>query len=152
MSKLPDPFLMTDREVMARTLWGEARGEDRVGREMVAAVIMNRVNLDLGNDGKPDWWGEGVKGVCLKKWQFSCWLEADPNRVKLLTVTEADPVFRECLEIADAAMAGALPDRTVGATHYANIRLLRKAGAVPKWATDANRTAEHGRHTFFRVL
>lgn len=139
--------------VLARTLWGEARGEDRLGREMVASVIMNRVNLDLGRDGKPDWWGEGVVAVCLMPWQFSCWLAGDPNRAKLMAVTEADPVFRDCVEIARAAIAGRLPDATGGATHYLNVPLvLKTANKLPVWATDANRTAAHGRHTFYRVL
>lgn len=141
-------------EVLARTLWGEARGEDRQGREMVANVVMNRVNLDLGHDGKPDWWGEGVVAVCLKPWQFSCWLPNDANRKKLMAVTEADSVFRECVEIARQAIAGNLPDRTGGATHYLNIPLVLKAGGkLPTWATDAKKhTADHGGHAFFRVI
>lgn len=140
--------------VLARTLWGEARGEDRRGREMVANVVMNRVNLDLGRDGKPDWWGEGVVAVCLMPWQFSCWLPNDANRKKLMAVTEADPVFRECVEFARQATAGNLPDRTGGATHYLNIPLVLKTGGkLPRWATDASkRTAAHGGHTFFRVI
>lgn len=144
----------TPHDVLARTLWGEARGEDRRGREMVANVIMNRVNLDLGRDGKPDWWGEGVIAVCLMPFQFSCWLPRDPNRKKLLAVTEADPVFRECVEIASAAIAGTLPDYTGGATHYLNIPLILKTGqTLPTWATDARkRTADHLGHTFFRVI
>ena len=50
---------MSDLDTLARTLWAEARGEGVAGMEAVAAVIMNRVNADLGNDDKPDWWGEG---------------------------------------------------------------------------------------------
>lgn len=140
--------------VLARTLYGEARGEDRRGREMVANVIMNRVNIDLHGDGKPDWWGEGVVAVCLAPWQFSCWLPKDPNRTKLMAITEANPIFRECVEIARLAVANALPDRTHGATHYLNIPLVKKTtGTLPAWAADASkRTAAHGGHTFFRVI
>lgn len=140
--------------VLARTLYGEARGEDRRGREMVANVVMNRVNIDLHRDGKPDWWGEGVVAVCLAPWQFSCWLPKDPNRAKLMAVTEADPIFRECVQIARQAIAGNLPDHTGGATHYLNIPLVMKTGGkLPTWATDAKKhTAAHGGHTFFRVI
>ncbi len=151
MSALLDPHSLSDLEIFARTLWGEARGEDCIGRHMVANVIMNRVNADLGHDGKPDWWGEDIKGVCLKIYQFSCWLPADPNRIKLLTVTTADPVFRECLEIAEAAIAGRLEDLTRGSTHYANVVLLTKLGTLPAWATHVNWRVRHGHHDFFLV-
>lgn len=148
----PDP---TDPvEILARTLWGEARGEDRQGREMVANVIMNRVNADLGNDGKPDWWGEGVVEVCLAPWQFSCWLPGDPNRAKLVAVTAEDRVFAQCLDIAAAALAGDLPDRTAGATHYLNPEVTKKQnrGGLPKWVRGRTPTAIHGRHHFFRLI
>lgn len=144
---------LSDRQVMALTLWAEARGEGRLGREKVANCIMNRVNIDLGNDGKPDWWGEGVKAVCLKPWQFSCWNENDPNRGQMRKVTEADPVYAECLEIADRAMAGELPDTTNGATHYLNPKtVLASVGKLPTWATHEHVADDYGRHTFFRVL
>lgn len=147
----PDRPSLSDHQVFARTLWGEARGEDCFGRHMVANVIMNRVNADLGHDNKPDWWGEGVGDVCLKKYQFSCWLPGDPNRAKLLAVTAADPVFQECLEIAEAAMAWRLKDLTNGATHYANVVLLTRLGTLPAWAVAQNWRASHGHHDFFLV-
>ena len=50
---------MNDQEVLARTLWGEARGEGPEGMTAVACTIMNRVNIDLHNDNKPDWLGAG---------------------------------------------------------------------------------------------
>lgn len=143
-----------DVDVLARTLWGEARGEDRIGREMVANVVMNRVAIaqkHLERTGAPYWWGSTPAEVCLKPWQFSCWNENDPNRPQVEAATEADPVFAECLEIARAAVAGELPDRTNGATHYANMPLLVKLGAAPNWATWSRLVAHHGRHSFFRV-
>jgi spore germination cell wall hydrolase CwlJ-like protein len=49
-----------DRDILARTLWGEARGETLAGQIAVAWTIRNRVN-----DGKDkSWWGEGYAGVC----------------------------------------------------------------------------------------
>lgn len=144
-------IVLSDVEVLARTIWGEARGEDRPGREMVASVIMNRVKADLGNDGKPDWWGETVFEVCTAPFQFSCWLPNDPNRKKLLAVTEDDPVFKDCLGIAQAAIEGRLPDRTGGATHYLNPLLCERVYGWPKWAVKAELTATNGRHNFYRA-
>ena len=67
-----------DVDVLARTIWGEARGEGFAGQVAVGWAIRNRVEADLGNDGKPDWWGEGYVGVCKAPWQFSCWNKNDP--------------------------------------------------------------------------
>ena len=42
-----------DRDILGRTLWGEARGEGFAGQVAVACVIRNRVNearTDLGGE------------------------------------------------------------------------------------------------------
>jgi len=44
------------RDILARTLWGEARGESLAGQIAVAWTIRNRVN-----DGKDrSWWERGT--------------------------------------------------------------------------------------------
>jgi len=136
--------MTSDIDILARTIWGEARGESHEGRVAIANVIMNRVNMDLGNDGKPDWWGEGVTQVCLKPFQFSCWLQNDPNRNKLLVVGSGDSAFADCLAIATDAVNGALPDITGGATHY------HEKHITPPWAAKAIKTAEIGHHIFYK--
>jgi spore germination cell wall hydrolase CwlJ-like protein len=60
------------RNVLARTLWGEVRGEGLAGLVAVARSIRNRVDMELHNGGNPDF-GEGYVGVCTKPCQFSCW-------------------------------------------------------------------------------
>ena len=45
-----------DIDVLARTIWAEARGEGVAGQVAVGRCIRNRVEADLGRDGKPDWW------------------------------------------------------------------------------------------------
>ncbi len=132
---LPAELKLDDLSILARTLWGEARGEDRQGREMVASCIVNRV---LISQQHPHWWGSTVMEVCLHPWQFSCWLKADPNREKLIAVTETDPIYAECLEIAAAAIAGTLVDMTGGATGYLNVALtLKVEGKLPPFADHA---------------
>lgn len=135
-----------DVDVVARTLWGEARGEGRQGMEAVAWVIRNRVETDIGNDGKPDWWGEGYEGVCKAPMQFSCWNADDPNREKLPTLHEGMETFREAKAIARSVMLGLVPDPTGGATHY------HTKAVSPPWSKSPKvvKTAEIGRHTFFR--
>jgi len=135
-----------DIDTLARTIWAEARGEGVAGMEAVAAVIMNRVNADLGKDGRPDWWGEGVEGVCRKPWQFSCWNEGDPNRGKLIMVKASeDGWFAHAVEIAKRAIAGELPDKTGGATHY------HAKSVKPKWSEGRQPCAEIGWHVFYKL-
>lgn len=145
----PVPPTVRDHDVLARTLWAEARGELRGGRVAVGCVIRNRVNLDLHGDNKPDWWGEGYAGVCLVPSQFSCWNANDPNRAKLLAVTDSDPVFAECEAIARHIIAGRLPDVTLGATHYHNASLDYPKG----WGKPEHRPIiQIGRHLFYNLV
>lgn len=128
-----------DIDTLARTIWGEARGEVAGGMEAVACVIMNRVRY-------PRWWGSSVITVCRSPWQFSCWNVNDPNRVKLITVTEDDPQFAQALAIARRAVAGELADTTNGADSYADLRVVQ-----PSWAIDSKVVAKIGNHTFYRL-
>ncbi|HLO77120.1 MAG TPA: cell wall hydrolase [Magnetospirillum sp.] len=123
-------------DILARTLWGEARGEPVRGIEAVAAVVMNRVR-------RGGWWGCTVEAVCRKPYQFSCWNQNDPNRAKLERVDETDRMFRICLRIARRAIAGSVDDPTLGATNY-HVR-----GMVPAWARGRDPSAEIGNHLFY---
>lgn len=131
-------------DILARTIWGEARGEDAAatpahdGMAAVAAVVMNRAR-------RPRWWGGNVLEVCRKPFQFSCWNANDPNRAKLETVSVADPQFREALAIARLALSNWLVDMTGGADHY------HATGVFPRWARGQVPTAEIGTHLFYRL-
>jgi len=59
-------------DIVARTLAGEARGCNILDQLAVLVVIRERVK-------RPGWWGTDWVSVCLKKYQFSCWLPTDPN-------------------------------------------------------------------------
>lgn len=137
-----DPRTLPVREVLARTLWGEARGEKLDGIEAVASVILNRVARAQARGGRY-WWGDDIAGVCLRPWQFSCWNATDPNRDKLLAVTEANRAFRTCLGVADRAIAGTLEDRTKGAMHY------HTRAVTPSWSRGKTPCAVIGGHLFY---
>jgi len=126
--------------ILARTLWAEARGEGQPGIEAVASVIMNRVAVK-------SWWGTGIVGVCTAPFQFYCWNGNDPNRVKLLQVDMHDDHFFMCLIVARQAIAGELPDNTNGATSY-------KVSTLdwPKdWGAEVQPTIVIGHHSFYRL-
>jgi N-acetylmuramoyl-L-alanine amidase len=132
-------------DILARTIWGEARGEPLKGQAAIAHVVLNRraVAKQYGRF----WWGSDVIEICQKLYQFSCWLEADPNLAKLLMVNADDFIFASCLRIARRAVNGVLnDDPTDGATHY-HARQI-----TPHWAKGRAPLAEIGNHIFYRIL
>ncbi len=126
-------------DVLARTVWGEARGEGVAGMAAVAMVVINRAK-------KPGWWGRGIEEICRRKRQFSCWNDDDPNRSKLATIGAEDRRFAQAMAIAELAQMGALADFTDGATHYHAREVL------PKWAEGKDPCLRLGGHLFYRGI
>lgn len=126
-------------DYMARTAWGEARGEGKEGMQAVINVIMNRVKAG-------SWYGATPKEVCTKKSQFSCWNPDDPNYAPMLAVNEADSNFALAQQLALLAYDGFLPDITNGATNYLALGSL---DSVPSWAAKMQQVAMIGNHTFY---
>ncbi len=131
-------------DVLARTIWGEARNEGTKGMEAVACVVLNRVAVAKKHGGKY-WWGHGVIDVCQKPFQFSCWNANDPNRIKLIAVTDKNIHFATALRIARRAVHGILHDYTNGSTHY------HTAAVNPKWAQGQVPEVIIGHHIFYKL-
>ncbi len=131
-----------ETDVLARTIWGEARGQGDLGMEAVAHVVLNRVKIAEEKGGA--WWGGNIIQVCQKPYQFSCWNRSDPNFKKLQDVDEANLYFATSLRIARRAVIGKLGDDvTYGATHYHSNAIL------PYWAKGQKPTATIGNHIFY---
>lgn len=128
----------SDVSILARTAFGENRGGGTVGMQSVLNVIMNRA-------AKPSWWGHTPREVCLKPYQFSCWLTNDPNYVLISTVTEGNPTFGLALDLAASALKGELEDITNGATYYVS-EYLKK---LPHWADGHEPCATVAHQLFF---
>lgn len=88
-----------DRVIMAKTLWGEARGktDEGEGVKAVAAVILNR----LASSRYPS----TLAGVCRQSKQFSCWNSNDPNRAKIDALSATDPGLSKLRDIVDQVIA-----------------------------------------------
>lgn len=133
--------VMTDDEkqidLLARTIYGESRGEGVEGMQAVANVIMNRVNAGR-------WYGRTVSEVVLKPFAFSCWNENDPNYNLVKKVDENNTGFKWAKSIAIDAYNGKLADITKGATHY------HAAGFTPYWAGSMTKTVIIGNHVFYK--
>lgn len=160
---------LTDLQVVAATLWGEARGEGVEGMIAVAHVIANRAR-------KGGWWGSTPRDVCLKKWQFSCWNENDPNREKIIAYAQRQnghprrikPLraahalvvagFLALHELRELRLTDASPladairemqrfnDPTFGATHY------HTKAVSPSWAEGKEPCAVIGNHCFYNNI
>lgn len=128
-------------DVLARTVYGEARGESVRGKEAVAAVIVNRMRRARARGGY--WWGATIAEVCRRPFQFSCWNDDDPNRAVIAAVEPGNKTFEACLRIARRAVAGTLDDPTQGSTHY------HAKEVHPPWAYRRSPVAAIGSHLFY---
>lgn len=133
---------LSDREVVARTGWAEARGLGEQGMQATISVGQNRVLSGVR------WWGTTLRQVFLRKWQFSCWNPKDPNRPKLLAVTEADPQYKIALGLADAAIDGRLPDISGGCDSYYDRRMPK----APLWARGLTPRYICGTQLYFKTV
>lgn len=133
-----------DVDILARTIYGEARGEDRVGQLCVGWVVKNRATRRYR--------GEGIAQCCQARMQFSCWNAGDPNYDKLLRTDLSDPVFREAFRNALSVLEGDL-DPTNGSTHYCTVEKPKNASMwPPAWAKGHAPVVIIGRHAFYKDI
>ena len=137
------PFSNADLDALARTLWGEARGEGYKGMQAVANVIMNRYRQAQKSVSKARQFGATVYDIVTKPYQFSVWLANDPNYAKIMSVDESDTRFILAKDIAFEALSNNLPDITNGADHY------HTAAVSPNWSKGQTPVAVIGSHKFF---
>lgn len=140
-----------ETDIVNRTVYGEARNQAFAGKAAVAWVIRNRIEADLGADGKPDWWGEGAIEVCLKRGQFSCWLPNDPNSKLLRQRMLGGQAWNECCEAVRHVFAGELEDPTKGATHY-QVHGTGAAWSFRKDGTPRAPSVRIGAHDFYNDI
>ena len=132
---------LRDDELLARVIWGEARGEPVEGQIAVGCVIRNRVR-------NPSWWGDDWKSVMLKPYQFSCLNVNDPNREKLKDLgLHSDPVARQCLYVARGIITDMILDNTAGANHYVHCRWVDRTS----WAKGRDPVQKINNHWFYKI-
>jgi spore germination cell wall hydrolase CwlJ-like protein len=131
-------------DVMARTIWGEARGEGLKGMEAVGFVIMNRYKISKIK-GK-FWWGNNISEICKKPYQFSCWNKKDVNYEKLINVTTDDKLFATAKRIASKLVRlNNNRDITNCADHYHTVNTR------PNWLNVDKVVANIGNHIFYKL-
>lgn len=138
----------SDTDILARTLYGEARGESLAGIQAVASVILNRQAVVLARPGRArQFGGPAIGSICRAPWQFSCWLESDPNFRALNGATIIGAAFQTCTSVARQAVAGQLVDATGGADHYCVTKIADRTA----WARGRKPTVIIGAHSFYRL-
>lgn len=158
-----------DLNVLAQTIWGEARQEGTKGMLAVGNVIKNRA------EANSRLFGQGIKGVALKPKQFSCWNKGDPNREKLKDILQYDKIislrksptgepfnewfqkfkntgeyleyksYLKAKEIAKKILDGTAPDPTKGAVYYHTLDVK------PVWRNKLDQVAQYGNHVFYTL-
>lgn len=123
-----------DRDVMIRTIAGEAGREGELGQAAVAHVIFNRVD-----DGR---WGDNPAEVSLQLKQFSAWNSGTGGNDLPEKLVEGSPEYERIGRVVDAVAAGRVEDPTAGATHYyspvgmaAHVQAGEQFNSVPTWLT-----------------
>lgn len=119
---------------LALNVYYEARGEDKLGQQAVAHVVLNRVESKRYPDNVCGVVSQAFKpGVC----QFSWWCHA-----KAAPSAES-PAFRRSLDVAVAALSGKAKDPTDGAMYFHARRL-----GTPGWTRGLKLTKVIGSHKF----
>ncbi len=120
----------SERQIVAATILGEARGEGFKGMYAVACVIKERSVLS----------GRSVAAECLRPRQF----DANRNGVQL-NLLDASKEANYALFLADNL--DRLDRDWIGrATHFVNLSV-----AKPKWAEGQTTTRVVKNHSFFRL-
>ena len=133
-----------ETDILARTIYGEARGEPLNGQEAIASVVLNR--LAISRKKGRYWWGNSIAEICLKPWQFSCWNKSDANYSVITAIKEGDSAYKLAKRVAMRAVSGLIDDATNGSTHYHNKNMR------PSWSFGKIPAAVIGSHFFYNDI
>jgi spore germination cell wall hydrolase CwlJ-like protein len=140
----PQQLSPGDKDLLVRTVIGEAKGQPEQGQAAVAHVVMNR--LQSGR------FGGSMEKVLFAPRQFEPW---ETRRGELMNISPESADYRRVSALVDRVLAGQLADPTKGATHFANEAVVAdrgNAGAL-SWIEQMKRNGsavQIGAHTFGR--
>lgn len=145
-----------EEDVLARTVYGEARGESDLGRLAVAYVACNRAVIAakyvLKHGRRHPLYGGGtIAEACLVPYQFSTWNVGDVNLHKLLVFDLESDAGAPSLWAARTAINRTAPDPAPGSDHYCTV-FPPHDGITwpPEWASKMTFVTIIGGHAFYR--
>jgi hypothetical protein len=121
------------REIIIRTIMGEAANEGPQGWAAVGHVIKNRTS-----DPR---WPQDPASVALQPQQFSAWNDGHGGNDLVRKYGPETPLFQKIGAVVDQVWSGDAPDPTGGATHYYAPAGM-PGGREPRWFD--NITKERG--------
>lgn len=125
-------------DLLAKTIYGEARGESFLGKIAVGFVPMNR----LAAGGR---FGNTLYDVILRPKQFSCWNMEDVN-LKAIAMAFDSASMAQCRAAAVIAYFGLQEDPTKGSDHYHGSWMPQP----PSWAKEMTFKVAVGSHLFYK--
>jgi spore germination cell wall hydrolase CwlJ-like protein len=133
---------LDDIDVLARTIYGEARGEFL---DTGIAALIAIANVALNRSKKPSFWGGSIRDICLQPKQFSCWNPRDANYALIKKVMRGEMLFDTCWQTAQNVLEEKWPDITKGADHYHTVSVK------PFWAVGKKSLLTLGHHVFYNL-
>ena len=125
--------LNTDLLHLAKTIYGEARGESIETMLAVGWVIRNRLQAKR--------YGSTYKDVVLQPKQFSCWNKDDPN-YKVIKRSIRGRLWEVCIGVAVVVIQSAAKHNPVtGVRHYYDKSMDSNP---PYWAEEGEYMAVYG--------
>ena len=94
----------SDRELLARIVQCEAGGEGDNGMKAVATVVMNRVNVSVGEYARISQ-GRSIRNIIFQQGQFDCAMETLKNQYNPQNIYNMNPTDVH-YNIADWALSG----------------------------------------------
>jgi spore germination cell wall hydrolase CwlJ-like protein len=124
----------TDIDIVAATLYKEARGEGKKGMEAVNEVIHNRSKKKK----------KSLSQICTEPKQFSCWNNIAPTKDVIDSIAKKDP---KSFSIAKKIASDDLTNHTKGAEYYHTLAVKPTWG--PKLKKSGYQTVIIGNHIFY---
>jgi len=128
-----------DEDYAIRTIIGEAKNQNDVGKRAVAGVIRNRANGA----------GQSYKDIVLAKSQFEPWSHTK-TRNYITGIGKDSPLYQQIAQTVLPVLRGEAPDPTNGATHFYAPK-AQKALGRPTPDFDNGKGIDIGDHRFFHL-
>ena len=141
-----------DRDLLIRTVHGEAKGESEEGMAAVTHSIINRLKYDDRYANPWKYNGITVQAVVLHPKQYEPWNKKE-KREEMEKLTPDDARYKRAAKVVDAVLAGEWPDPTPGSTHFYSVPVMEnERGGLPTWAPKGfkGEYSQIGRHMFMR--
>ena len=133
-----DLLTSVEIEILAKTIYGEARKETHDVRLAIAWTILNRVR-------SKNWRGESVVDVCQYPFDYPSW-HKEKELLLSLKKENGDKQYLLIYQMIESLADGKYTDPTNGCTTY-----CLHTKRMPKWTVPLEAEVKIGRYLFFKL-